>query len=399
MEQPMHQEERPIIALPDLFQKYGQLTHQADGKLVFENKDYLLKKFRNTVKAYADHYGDLYIALRDWFPEDYTYKISIDEYRSIQEQATLTSLFNKVASIAEDQLPPVSPDILDKIQTEKTAEDAQPFFMQRSYVTPFRYDNSAPYQWYMCQLALKAAGFKIITNDALDLFHDARGQNLPIFTRDTAFILEDKAYILGFSQYLRRAQNSRQLRKQHIERFYQKQGFTTRHIRDWFGDGGDFVYDVTSTTLFIGIDRKRDAENIKHLHAIQNDFPDLNIVPIVRENYRLYHLDTMLSFLPNGEVIVNKTGFNDDDYKNLKTITAGRKIIPVPTECEDDPMTCNLVSSDNSVILSCENDYLKKEIDQCGYDVYSPHDFNLNHAQLHLGGLHCMTNQSLRYNP
>jgi N-dimethylarginine dimethylaminohydrolase len=391
----MQKQDHPIVNLPALFQKYGQLGHLQNGKLVFRNPDYLYKKFRNSIKSHPNDRDGMYKALAGWLPDDETLELSDEGVKSAQDQTSLRSLFNQVASLAEEQIPPIPAPMLEKLKTP-TDPDRAPIYMARAFSSYVAKDQSAAYQWYMCYLGLKAAGLNVIADAPADLFKDPRGHNLPIFTRDTSIIINDTAYMLSFPQYFSAGRGSKSFRREVVENFYKKQGLTVKRLGLRMGDGGDLVFDPISNTLFAGGRDQSAAEDIESLKIIQNDNPNMKIVPIERRDHRLYHLDTMLAFLPRGEVVLSEAGFYGYDYNVLKQITAGRKIITLPAEVETNPMMCNLVSSENTVVLSKNYQPLKQEIEKCGYDVYSPSDFNLNHAQLHGGGLHCMTNQSLR---
>jgi N-dimethylarginine dimethylaminohydrolase len=382
-------------AVPPKFKMYGQMGHRANGELIFQNKDYLFQEFLEAVRT--DFYQNI---VHDWFPEEERDNVSEENLTPNQSEASLKAIFNDAVNVAEQKLPRLSSELLNRLESSPSAPAEAPIFMSRAFAPPFFGDINCAYHWYMCHLGLKAAGLNIVTNDPLEIRKDVKGyDNMQIFTRDSAFILNDTAYILNNTKYFSYNESLRKIRREHFENFYNDQGLTTKILYDAPYDGGDLVYDPISTTLFVGSEYPSRIFDKSDFQPILDDFPQLNIMHIERQDDRLYHLDTMLAFLPRGEVVLNYAGFKIREYAKLADIIAGRKIIAIDENREFNSMMCNFVAAGNSVILSVENENLKQQIAQCGYDVYSPKDFNLPNAELYDGGLHCMTNQSLRYNP
>ncbi len=187
---------------------------------------------------------------------------------------------------------------------------------------------------------------------------------------------------------------------------------------DAFFEGGDVIVDSRKGLIFVGYD---EAAHVAYhgvhgnIQSLQKEFGILTGCSVVvierpltldgntRQNGERFHLDTFMNVLPKGELLIDSRYTSQGSLDVLKKIYGDDVIligkdnlssVKGPAGDEDVPIyPPNLVPVGDTLLMPSCSTSLKSELQQRGYQVVSPEDFNvpLGYTYMRGGSMHCIT--------
>lgn len=164
---------------------------------------------------------------------------------------------------------------------------------------------------------------------------------------------------------------------------------------------GDMLYDPFRDRYWggyvdeAGPDHKREGRSDIASHK---SFEKITGVPVISIKARepFYHIDTFISPLPNGHMLVCKEAMHPESYNKLIEegftkfgLNPDDYIIPVNMK-DADILACNTIAIGNTIVMPTSSDDLKKRIKDKGYDV---RQVDVSQFIATGGAIHCMTNK------
>ena len=204
---------------------------------------------------------------------------------------------------------------------------------------------------------------------------------------------------------------------QHIADAFQQYGenVTLRKL-DAFFEGGDILVDKRREVVFIGRNDPRIsrvlAENDKKLWPVLEQETGMKIIPIDRETPHIkdgamagadrFHLDTFMSILPGGELLVDPRYVSKSSRQTLVKMYGKNLITIGPEHSEripdmlDQPAPnspANLVAVGRTLFMPFCSKVLRKVLIRRGYTVVSAEEVGVRPGTFHINGgsIHCVT--------
>ena len=224
------------------------------------------------------------------------------------------------------------------------------------------------------------------------------GQNsiatLGVFTRDSALILGNQAY-LPDPDFANLRQPTAQNEQAVLETRMKSHGLEVHHIKGAAFEGGNVIADEQSRTIFWGY--KGGAAMRKPIQIMMDQINDTqdqpwDVLPVHLLGQDIYHLDIGMSRrLKHGHVLLLK-GMTTPETGDAVIERLGKSSVIriLQTEAKSGAANLNCVSS--NVILSAKADRISNILRGLGYNPVSPDQLDLSDFLINRGGVHCMTN-------
>jgi len=164
---------------------------------------------------------------------------------------------------------------------------------------------------------------------------------------------------------------------------------------------GDTLYDPFRDRYWAGYvdnagpDHKREGRSDIESHKFLEKITGVPVISIkAREPF--YHIDTFISPLPNGHMLVCKEAMHPESYEKLVEegfthfgLNPDEYIIPISMK-DAEALACNTIAIGNNIVMPNSSADLKKCIEEKGYGVQQ---VDVSKFIATGGAIHCMTNK------
>lgn len=258
-------------------------------------------------------------------------------------------------------------------------------------------------KWEAARDALEDAGAHILTIDGMN---DA-GAAREVYVRDRALIIGDIAYIPDYREMLEWAEHEQvymyDKEARQIADFLADNGHKVVHVEGAWFEGGNIVLHPSENknTIFFGMGGSTTDEHarvlIEAVNANQGERWTLHGVPL-QDEPTFYHLDLGMTYaLPNGEVIIYPGVTDEATYASIVNVIGAENIIEIDRETASTFVT-NFNHVGNTIVMTGDAPQLTEDLENRGYRVVTPDQYDVPNLQFGLGGVHCMTNE-IAYTP
>lgn len=253
-------------------------------------------------------------------------------------------------------------------------------------------------KWEAARDALEDAGANILMIDGMN---DA-GAAREVYVRDRALIIGDVAYIPDYREMLDWAEHEQvymyDKESRQIADFLADNGHKVVHVEGAWFEGGNIVLHPSENqnTIFFGMGGATTDEHarilIEAINANQGEPWTLHSVPLMDEPI-FYHLDLGMTYaLPNGEVILYPGVTDEATYASIVDVIGAENIIEIDRDTASTFVT-NFNHAGNTIVMTGSAPQLTEDLENRGYRVVTPDQYDLPNLQFGQGGVHCMTNE------
>ncbi len=194
--------------------------------------------------------------------------------------------------------------------------------------------------------------------------------------------------------------------------FLKNHGLELKTLSGFTFEGGDTVVSEKNNTIFMGMNFYNMGQEEKAVQAM-SAATGMKVVPVPMPQAKprvitlselaslkptdthppYYHLDTYMSVLPNGEVLINPKGTTAEGLALIKNTVGEKNIILVNNEHDQLGYAANLVNVGNTLIMPTASKELRKTLEDRGYRVITPEDQGLKPGAWNFndGAVHCVT--------
>lgn len=258
--------------------------------------------------------------------------------------------------------------------------DKQLFVM----VEPESIQNSGRYRmnWEILKACIEFCGGEVITLEAsfnYDIGESPKDKEQKdsckeVFVRDPLFIIPEKH--VAFAPEASSLPD--QIRLLGILTKLPEHKYIIEQVPAFF-EGGNLLYSPKHNIIFQGREIPETSEDkceigTEESRSLLERHSGISVIPVEispKHIDKVYHLDLMMSILPNGEALVIKDFLTKKSLENVKKIFGADNVIEIPfTNGVANP--ANLISVGNNLVMPSCSDALYINLRDKGYNVITP---------------------------